>query len=119
MSNVTIMFNISESFNDALDKFVGEANEARAAIVRTAVAKYIKYDLKSEPAVTRKSKYATPEERKAAQKARAKKRRELTSKLLKAYESEDSEAAIKALMESLKEVDAEDQEDAAEDTTEA
>lgn len=103
MSANTIMFNVSDQFQEALDQFVGEKNESRAAIVRQAVAKFIKYDLASEPATTRKSKYASAEERKEAQKARAKKRRELTRQLLAAYEAEDSEEAIKALVESLKE----------------
>lgn len=101
----TIMFNISPSFLEALESFVGAENTSRAHVVRVALADHIGYDLTAEPKTARKSKYSSPEEAKAAQKERAKKRRQLTSKLLAAYDQEDNEDAIKALIASLKDLD--------------
>jgi len=114
VTSKTIMFNVSEPFETAIDAFVGDANIARALMVREAVAAHIGYDLASEPPSTRRSKYASKEERLAAQKARAKRRRQITSQLMKAYEEGETEEAIRALIASLK---AED-DDAAEDDLE-
>lgn len=104
-TSTTIMFNVSPEFLAAIEKFVGEQNVSRASVIRAAVGDYIGYDVSKETRKPRTSKYANEEERKEAMKERAKKRRQLTSKLLAAYEAEDSEEAIKALVASLKNLD--------------
>lgn len=111
----TIMFNVSPEFMEAIEAFVGHHNISRAQAIRMAVADHIGYDLESEPSRRRRTKYGSPEERKEAAKERAKRRRQLTAKLLAAYESEDTEEAIKALVASLKAVDEDDEEDVEED----
>lgn len=102
----TIMFNISDNFETAIDKFLVDHQDlSRAALVRTALAGHIKYDLAKEPKTDRATKYATPELRAEAAKNRAKVRRQLVAKLLEAYEQEDNEGAIKALVATIKDSD--------------
>lgn len=99
---VTIMFVATPQLLEAIDQFAEQRKLSRSGAIREAVAKVIGYDLSSEPKADRKRKYANAEERKQAMLERAKERRQLAAKLLKAYEAEDTEAIIKALVESQK-----------------
>lgn len=99
----SIMFTLSQELKDALDQYSGKQNEARSSVIRQAIAAFIGYDLSAEPKAQRQKKYASPEERKKAAKARSQARRELTRRLLEAYEKAEKEEDIEALIKSLKE----------------
>lgn len=103
MAKSPIMFSISEEMREALDKEAGRRNVVRSSLIRTAIAKEINFDLsKADARTPRPRKYETPEIRKAAEKSRAAKKRKVLNQILEAYNSGESEDAIKALVRSLK-----------------
>ena len=81
-----LMISLSKAMKDELGKYATARNTSIASVVRSAVAKEIKFDLTAEPTTTHK-KYNSVEERKAAQQARDKERRELIKKLLNDYKA--------------------------------
>jgi hypothetical protein len=102
-----IMFSLSEQLRDALGEFATKNSLSIAEVIRTAVAEHIEYDLNGEETAPRRgNKYATADERKLAQKGRAKEKRQLVASLIAAARKQDHEAAIKALEESVARLDA-------------
>ena len=83
------MFPLSQSMKDALGQYASEQNMSIAAVIRTAIAKEIDYPLDEEPSSSRR-KYASPEERKAAQKARNKEKAALVKQLLEEYRAQQA-----------------------------
>lgn len=100
-ANSPIMVLCSESMRDAIDARCLELDIARTELIRRAIAAYLDLDISQETRAGRPKKYANKEEREAAQKRRAKVRRELTAKLVRAYEAGDHQDDIEALARSL------------------
>lgn len=66
-----IVLHASTQFKDALGAYATEHGEAMAEVIRKAVSAYIGYDISVEPARTRTPKYASPADKKNAEKTRA------------------------------------------------
>lgn len=102
MSMSPTMFPISDELKEEADKFAAARGMSRAALFREAIASYIGYDLKAVPSgAGRPQKYASPEERKAHQKAVNKSKKAMTDRLIKMYESGERDEDIKALAQSI------------------
>jgi hypothetical protein len=102
MSDKTaLMFGLTEAFKDAIGEWAQANDRSTADVCRTAIADYIGYDLDGENTGRemrgRPQKYGSPEERKAAQKAREAVKRELVKKLLQEHEAAIKAKAIAAL----------------------
>lgn len=95
---------LSPEMKDALGRFATKNNLSMMTVVRRAIATYIKYDISTDTVGTgaTRQKYASPEERYAAQKAKQTARRKLAQELIKKYEDEQRQKAIAAVEKSLK-----------------
>lgn len=97
-----LMFPISDGLRSALDAEASKRGTSRAALIRVSIAREIKYDLTKEPVATHGvKKYASPEERKQAQKDRNKAKKLKIDALIRAYEAGDKEEDVNALLASL------------------
>lgn len=83
-ANIPISIMGPQGLKDALEEASKLAQVSRVVFIRRALAEAVGFTLPPETARTRKRKYATAEEREAAQKARAADRRDLINKLLEA-----------------------------------
>ena len=83
-ANIPISIMGPQGLKDALEAAATLAGVSRVVFIRRALADATGFTLPPETARTRKRKYATAEEREAAQKARALDRRDLINKLLEA-----------------------------------
>ena len=83
-ANIPISIMGPQGLKDALEAASKMAEVSRVVFIRRALAQAVGFTLPPETARTRKRKYATAEEREAAQKARAADRRDLINKLLEA-----------------------------------
>jgi hypothetical protein len=96
-----LMFGLTEAFKDAIAEWSQTNDRSTADVCRTAIAEYIGYDLAGEQTGRemrgRPTKYNSPEERKAAQKAREAAKRELVKSLLAEHEAAIKAKAIAAL----------------------
>lgn len=66
-----IVIHASDAFKDALGRWASAHDATMSEVIREAVAKHIGYDISREPARSRRPKYATEEEAKAASYERA------------------------------------------------
>lgn len=102
MSMSPTMFPISDELKEAADKYAAALGISRAALFREAIAEKIGFDLKSVPSgAGRPQKYATPEDRKAHQKAVNKAKKSMTDRLIELYNKGEREEDIKALAQSI------------------
>lgn len=102
MAKRPVMVMCETDFDDAIDKAASEKGISKGALVRLATARFIGYDeslvnVRSE----RRRKYATPEEREAAAKARAKDKRDSEREALLAIQRGNQAEAIKIMQEYL------------------
>jgi predicted transcriptional regulator len=86
--NAKIMFPLSDELKDAVGAYASKNGRSVSDVIRTAIAKEIGFTL---PPATPRQKYATQEDRIAAQKARQAERRELTKRLLAEYEAKQAQ----------------------------
>lgn len=101
----TVMFPCSVRFKEALDSYCGALNKTRSEVIRDIIGKHIEYDFEGEQKAARKGrKYASVEERKLAMTERARQKRVLTRQLLDAYQQQETEEVIQALVLSLQEL---------------
>lgn len=100
MEKITIQFSLSVDFRTHIESFAAKQKLSTAALIRLALASYTKYNLNKEPKSSR-SKYATPEERKAAARERAAKQRALVRQLMDEHRRAERQRAIEALEASL------------------
>ena len=77
-----MMFPLSSEFKQAMGEYASAHNISIAELIRTSVAKEIGFEL--EP-TQKRQKYNSPEERKEAQKARAREERALARRLVSEY----------------------------------
>jgi len=96
-----LMFGLTETFKDAIAEWAQTNDRSTADVCRQAIAEYIDYDLAGEQTGRenrgRPTKYASPEERKQAQKNREIAKRELVKNLLREHEAAIKAKAIAAL----------------------
>lgn len=92
----SVMFHLSEPLKDTLGLYAQAHHKSISEVIREAVARHIDYDL-SQDKRTRRTKYATPQERESAKNLRARERRSLARKLVNAQ----TEAEIKLYREAL------------------
>ena len=76
MATVGITFQINEDLLEALDAYAGANNQARARVMRDAIAAFIGYEEGGDLRTKRTPKYASEEERKEAQLQRNRIRRQ-------------------------------------------
>lgn len=101
MSMSPTMFPISDELKEAADGYAVAHNMSRAALFRKAIAMMIGYDLSEESPTGRPQKYASPEERKAHQKAVNKAKKDMTNRLIDLHAKGAKEEDIKALARSI------------------
>ena len=93
---------MSPAMKDALGKYATQHNCSMMHIVRVATAKAIGYDLsKDNIGNSVRGKYATAEERYAAQKARQQEQRHLAKKLIAEYKQQQQKNSIAAMERSI------------------
>lgn len=90
MANVPIMFNVPVKLKAVIEQAAEERDLPVSGLIRQAVAQFLGYKL-SPTDMARAKKYATVEERIAAQKARETERKTLIKALLAKYRSGDIE----------------------------
>lgn len=88
-----IVLQASEALKEALAEYAQANNTSMAQVIREAVSERIGYDLAKEPATQRTTRYASPEERKAAALERAKVKRQLEKQIREALKKGDVERA--------------------------
>lgn len=81
-----IMFTVPNELKDLIESKAKEEGKSVSGLMRELVADEFDFTL-PDIIRTRVSKYATPEERKAAQAAKAKQKNALVAKLLELYKS--------------------------------
>ena len=89
-SSTPIMFNVPLKMKVAIEESATEKNIPISALCRQAVAAFIEYKL-SKTEMTRARKYATIEERMAAQKVRDAEKRDVIKALLAKYRAGEIE----------------------------
>lgn len=89
-SSTPIMFNVPLALKVAIEKSAEEKDIPVSALCRQAVAAFIEYKL-SKTEMTRARKYATVEERIAAQKVRDSEKRDVIKALLAKYRAGEIE----------------------------
>lgn len=103
MASSNLPFPCPDALKEALDAEAGKRNISRAALIRLAIAKEIGFDIKAANTRAPRAKvYETPEERKAAARARAATKRKLMAEFLLAVERGDRQEDIAALAKSLR-----------------
>ena len=96
MANSTpIMFNVPVKMKAAIETAAEEQDIPVSGLIRQAVAKFIGYTL-SKTDMARARKYATLEERMAAQKVREKEKRDVIKALLAKYRAGEIELDLEA-----------------------
>jgi len=88
---VSLMFHLPLDMKVQLEKAAAAAGTSTTAFVRNVLAEKIDYELPAAAASGGGRKYASPEERIVAQKARDKERRSLIKNLLAQYREETPE----------------------------
>jgi hypothetical protein len=98
-NKVTLMVTMSSGLKEAIGAYAASVDRSMADVVREMLAEAVGYNLDGEPksAGRRATKYATPEERKAAQKERERQKRELVRRLLDEHNKMEREQAAEAL----------------------
>lgn len=84
---VQIMFSLPAGLRALAEKMAEDKDTGLGTVIREAVAAYFEYELPATERRKRASKYASDEERKAAQKEKNKKRNATLNKLLALYKS--------------------------------
>lgn len=96
----TILFQTSQAFKDKIGEYANQHNMSMAAVIREAIAAKIDYDLSKDVEVLgRPKRYATDDDRKAAQRDRARVDRDTMKKLLALYQREQREKDAQALQD--------------------
>jgi hypothetical protein len=95
------MFQIGDNLKTALDQYCGKHNVSRASVIRTAIAKYIEFDLANEVRPDRKRLYENTEARVAAQRERNREQRAAMRQLLEAVRRGDKLEELKHLARTL------------------
>lgn len=90
-----IVLQASEAFKEALAAYATMNGTSMAQVIRESVAEHVGYDLANEPATQRTTRYASVEERKAAQLERAKTRRHIEKEIRIAVKAKDFEKAAR------------------------
>lgn len=82
---------IHESLEEAIKAYAKANNLTMSDLIRTSVAGTIGFDMTTIPASAPRTKYANEEDRKAAQKSAAEKRRKVDAAMLKAVKTGNRE----------------------------
>lgn len=98
-----ILITCSEPFKEALGEYAQKNNVSVAWVIREATARMIGYSFSEEESIVDgRKKYNSVEERKEAQKQRAKEQKVMVNKLLELYKAEERKQMIEAMEESLR-----------------
>ena len=98
-----VVVHLSQAMKDAIGAYATQHNVSGSALVREAIATKIGFDLSSAPTRERQKKYATPEDRTAAQRKRYQEKRAteraVLDAIMKQAKAKDV-AALRAWLES-------------------